>query len=560
MKNYLPNRDVKPVIVVGAGPTGLVLAIHLQMRSVPYRLFEKLETPMTFSKANTLNSRTLEGLDRLGISQAVLSKGLSLPKGAFHRSGHQLAEFSADVSDYTPMPFLVNLRQNELEQILRQRLAELGGTVETGWELLDFEQHQQGVTTSFKHAKGDTLSIEGAYLVGTDGAHSRVRRGLGLPLDGITYPDAFVVTDVHTDFPEQLYATDTNHVWLHDDGFLLGWPYREKNYWHFVFNLTEAQASACVSGQVQLEQLQTWIRERVGDPNLKVHNPTWISKFRIHKRQVTRYRIDRVILIGDAAHLHSPMAGKGLGNSSQEALNLGWKLAAVMHGTAKPDLLDTVEVERIPVLRAVAQESEISHLLFTASNPIYGFVRDHLVWRLIGHKALFEAVGVNNAQLNIHHRKSRLSEQHAAHPNKAWKAGPQAGDRAPEARLETSLGAKTSVFDATRHPEWALLVFNDDFGRTQLENLERVVKLYRSNIRLHTIGRNGSLRDVHGEAAKRYRSDGAQLYLIRPDGYIGFRAQTLESHALQQYLTKILLPDASSHIMTTNQVLPEAAA
>ncbi|MGL4609009.1 MAG: FAD-dependent monooxygenase [Trueperaceae bacterium] len=539
-----------PVLIIGAGPTGLTLALDLHRRGVPYRLLEKLETPMQFSKANTLMSRTLEEFVRLGVTDEMLTAGLPLSKGVIFQKGRKRSEFVADLPE-TAMPFLLNLRQNQLEDILRHKLASVGGVVETGWELLDFEQFGNKVVAHFSRANGEKRTLEGQYLIGTDGAHSRVRKGLGLPLEGITYPDSFLVTDIHTDLD---LGRDASYSWLHKDGFLLGWPYREKNYWHFVFNLTPEQAKG---DTLTTEGVEQWIRERTGQKNLKVYNPTWISKFRIHNRKVSKYRINRVMVIGDAAHLHSPMAGKGLGNSAQEAFNLGWKLAAVVQGKAPESILDTVEQERLPVLRSVTTESETSHLMFVGRTPLYRTIRNHALPYLLNLNPLVKQVATNNAQLNIHYRKSPLSVQHTNNASSDWKKGPQAGERAPEAMLSKPDSTPVRLHQALHDPRWTLLLFSDHLEKTQSSALQKTIQPYASSIQTLTLGSEGNMRDSQGQATKRYRPKGASVYLVRPDGYIGFRSETADPTKLAEYLRKVLLPDP--HATPFIPVLPQHA-
>lgn len=236
------------VIIVGAGPTGLALALDLQRRGIRFCLLEKLAAPMPFSKANTLMSRTLEELDRLGVIEEMFASGIALSAARIFRNDRQIAEFTVELTQ-TSMPFMLNLRQSRLEDILSRRLEAQGDAIERGWELQDVAQYETELSARFVHASGEQRTLRAQYLIGTDGAHSRVRRLMALPLMGTTYPETFLVADVHADL--QL-ARNSTYCWLRPDGFLLGWPHREANDWHFVMNLTSARQDA----SLDITQLQ----------------------------------------------------------------------------------------------------------------------------------------------------------------------------------------------------------------------------------------------------------------------------------------------------------------
>ncbi|NOK58608.1 MAG: hypothetical protein GFH27_549279n414 [Chloroflexi bacterium AL-W] len=554
MKTITSSLSSNPeVLIIGSGPTGLSLALDLHQRGVNYRLLEKLDHPLVFSKANTQMTRTLEMFDRLGVAEAIMEIGNELPKAAIFKDGKLISNFKVEM-ETTTMPFLINIAQNQLEDILRAKLKAMGGAVDYNWELTDLEQTENHVTAHFLLPNGQKQTLQTQYLIGTDGAHSQVRQLLALPLEGITYPDSLVVTDLYVNLD---LVFDTSYMWIHDQTFLLGTPYRERNYWHFVFNLTPTQAETW-GPHPTLDQVQDIVRERIGKPELQLYDPTWISRFRIHKRKVSKYRVGRVLVIGDAAHLHSPMGGKGLGNSAQEAFNLSWKLASVLRGIADPKLLDTIEEERLPILHSVMQESEISHLMFVGKQPIFRLIRNYMLPLLLKIKPIARTVTNQNAQITDHYRTSSLTSQHTDSPNiarsKVWKQGPQAGDRAPDICLEHPDGTPIMLFEVLKHVGWILLVFSNDVKPNQIHQLRHSVAVYGSHVKMVEIGTHGELRDPQGLAAQLYTASISKMYLVRPDGYIGFRSQSVQSTPLLRYLERIFLPKVTS--LPTSQFIP----
>jgi 2-polyprenyl-6-methoxyphenol hydroxylase-like FAD-dependent oxidoreductase len=374
------------VLIVGAGPTGLTLAIEMARRGVRFRLVEAAERPFAGSRGKGLQPRTLEVFEDLGVIQAVLASGCLYPRlrihlGPFSWRGGSLGTSKAATEDM-PYPNLWMVPQARTEEILRSRLAELGGRVEFGVELVGFTQHDGGVRATLSN--GETVDCE--YLVGCDGARSVVRKTLGLQLVGETLTEkTTLVGDVVV---EGLDRRDW-HIWPQGRGGAIGLcplPGTE------VFQLT---APAAVE-----QRIERAVRETTG---LRVLRVAWSSIYRPQVRMVERYRVGRVLVAGDAAHVHPPNGGQGLNTGVQDAYNLGWKLAHVVGGGSNR-LLDSYEAERLPVAAAVLGLSK----------------------RLHQTKSIKRGDATN--QLALHYRASSLSEGIAL-------GGLHPGDRMPDARL-----------------------------------------------------------------------------------------------------------------------------
>lgn len=377
----------KTVLVVGAGPTGLTLAIELARRGVHCRVIDARATAFEGSRGKGLQPRTLEIFEDLGILGNILEAGGPYPKLKLHWGCLSLplgfVGANARPTDAAPYPNAWMVPQASTERILRERLSALGVDIEFGTALVKFEQDGQGVVAALSTGE----QLRASFLVGADGGHSTVRRTLGLRLEGSAIGDKTMhVADLDIDGLDRRYW----HVWPFAKGGLIalcplaGTPLFQM--------LSEAKVS--------LETLGEVIHKTSGHHLTRV---AWMSTYRPSVRMVKRYRVGRVFLAGDAAHVHPPAGAQGLNTGVQDAYNLGWKMAQVVHGC--PDsLLDTYEAERLPIAAAVLGLSK--HLLQTRSLKR----------------------GMATDQLGLHYRTSSLSKG-------ATHGALHAGDRMPDARL-----------------------------------------------------------------------------------------------------------------------------
>ncbi len=393
------------VLISGAGPVGLTMALELTRFGVPVRLVDKMAGRENTSRAVALWPRTLELLERAGgdLSSRLVGLGNRVTVANIQAGNASIARIElAGVA--TPYPFVLMLPQNETERVLADRLAAAGVQAELGTELADFTQDGSGVTATLRHADGGEEAGHYGWLVACDGAHSPIRHRLGLTFEGDTLGNDWAQGDFHLDgvpFPENEFA-----MWWHADGPMVLFPLGGTRY-RFIVGLGPSQGA--VPPPPSTEAFQA-IADNRGPGGIAIRDTIWTTSFRINERQVNTYRAGRVFLAGDAAHVHSPAGGQGMNTGMQDAVNLAWKLALVAHGApVSPVLLDSYDPERRAVGAQVIATSGRMTRLGTLKNPVARHLRDavmHLVLGLapVQHRlegALTEtAIGYDESPLN----------------------------------------------------------------------------------------------------------------------------------------------------------------
>jgi 2-polyprenyl-6-methoxyphenol hydroxylase-like FAD-dependent oxidoreductase len=425
----------------------------------------------------------------------------------------------------TRYPFVLGVPQDETERILEERLTPLGVRVERNTELVALVQHESGVSARL-HTAGGVEEVETDWLLGCDGAHSTVRDQLGISFSGATYPEQFVLADVKV-----IGGLDHGEaqVWLHREGALAFFPLPEDRWRLIVIN-----SPPDWHDEPSLAQCQALIDER-GLDRLRLGDPRWTSVFRIHRREAARFRKDRVFLLGDAAHIHSPVGGQGMNMGIQDAFNLAWKLSLVARNGGSPQLLDSYEAERKPVDEAVIRQTDRATRLVSLHGTVARFLRDHMISLLTQVPAVAEKLGDGLSGLAVNYRRSPIVEEHAT-----GTAGPAAGDRAPDAPLVAAKdGTSLRLYNLFAEHRHILLLLGD--GR---EASPPTVPRYPENVfaayRVVPPGTSGGdYVDGEGLVAQRYGSAPA-AYLVRPDGYVGFRCdQRTVSTNPSRYLAKL---------------------
>ena len=566
------------VLIVGAGPVGLTLACELKRRGISCRLIDEYaEFPIT-SRALGLQARTLEVFDDMGVVEPIIAQGAAIYGITFLQGERTVATVKLRLDHRTrpdqPYRGVVILNQAKVEEALRNRLRSLGGVVERSRELVEFYDEEDAVVTMVKDtATGGTEQVRAAYLLGCDGAHSFVRKALGLTFEGSAYPEHFVLGDMEAEGGD--LPLDTAVAWLDEEGMLASFPFPELGLRRLI-----AVVYPDETGEVpvaSLELFQRLLAERAGETRIRLSNPAWLSNYRVSRRMVNHYRKGRTFVAGDAAHIHSPSGGQGMNTGIQDAYNLAWKLARVVQDKAASRLLDTYEEERLPVARAVLNQTDTNQKLFISNHPVMRFVRERALVPLMELPAVTDAIVYRGSELGINYRGSSLAQNHkvplaqtallpareservSMYDRFAFHRGPRAGDRAPDARCRVaSTGTPTTLFDHFRGPHFTLLLFGGMAKETGYGRLASVVRrvedllgedvetriVVSANARSAVWGWDGIvLVDPDHEVHKTYGAKAESLYLVRPDGYVGFRGQPVAAEPLVEYLDRLFSLD-----------------
>jgi 2-polyprenyl-6-methoxyphenol hydroxylase-like FAD-dependent oxidoreductase len=365
------------ILIVGAGPTGLVLAIWLTRLGVPVRIIDKTAEPGTTSRALVVHARTLEFYQQIGLADAAIAAGLPFRAVNLWTRGKHAARivFGQIGIGISPFPFMLILPQDRHEALLVDHLASLGIEVERRTELLDFTDHDSHVEARLKRPDGTEEVCQAAYIAGCDGAHSIVREKLNPGFPGGTYARIFYVADVEATGP---VFNGELHAALDEADFLGVFPMQGEGTGRLI-GVVRPQ-SETTQATLTWNDVSSQVLSRLG---LKVSQVNWFSTYHVHHRVATHFRNGRAFLLGDAAHLHSPIGGQGMNTGIGDAVNLSWKLAAVLRGRADARLLDTYEPERIAFARRLVATTDRAFSLVTSNTSLARLVRLRIAPRVV---------------------------------------------------------------------------------------------------------------------------------------------------------------------------------
>jgi 2-polyprenyl-6-methoxyphenol hydroxylase-like FAD-dependent oxidoreductase len=325
-------------LIVGAGPTGLTLAIELARRGVPIRIIDREAERARTSRAIGTQARTVEVFRLLGIPEMALEPAARPRALRFAERDRTLARIPFGDGLPGASPRLISMDESDTERVLEQRLEQLGERVERSTELLRFRVEGERVTATLRGPGGES-ELETRFLVGADGAHSVVRHEAGIGFAGAAYPERFLLADLDLEWD---LPHDEGHIWIGDDGLVAAIPLPGERRYRVIVPLPPAYAAKEYESEAEIAaEAETLLGQRTGVTLRRIGNPVWASAFRIQRRQADRYRQGPIFLAGDAAHIHSPVGGQGMNTGIQDAFNLGWKLALAARDQAAPGLLDT---------------------------------------------------------------------------------------------------------------------------------------------------------------------------------------------------------------------------
>ncbi|NEA53204.1 pentachlorophenol monooxygenase [Streptomyces sp. SID13666] len=554
------------VLIAGAGPVGLSAAAELRRHGVRCRLIDRLPARLPYAKAVGIQPRTLEIWDRMGLVRAVLEAAVPMHGQLIYVNGREQARIELALPPEVPYGFAA-LPQYETERLLEEYVRGLGTAIERSTELLSFTQDADGVTARLMTASGGAEEVRTRYLIGCDGAHSTVRKGLGLGFEGGAFAEEYMLADVEADWdlPPGYGVRSLHHT---DDGatddLLVCIPLPGAGRYRMSMLVPpelSAQATDPAPGRTagvahgleggrvpELSHVQAVV-DRLAPRPATVSTMRWSSVFRISHRIVDRYADGRVFVAGDAAHIHPPTGAQGMNTGIQDACNLAWKLALVISGEAGPTLLTSYDAERRPV-----GEEVVGRTVRHATRGIESDPDDP------------KTIMLREAQLLVGYRDGPLADSPYG-PTDA----PQPGDRAPDcAGLTTPIATyPLRLLDILRDRTGHVLVLYaaEAADLAEAADAAGVLRMTGSSpdtpdgpdagAGLQTIAvlareaaptDPGALavpgyRDTAGEFARLYRPEGPTGFLVRPDGHLGARFALADAKAaLSSYGAALSVP------------------
>ncbi|WP_156251691.1 FAD-dependent oxidoreductase [Pseudactinotalea terrae] len=496
------------VLVVGAGPTGLTLAVELARRGISVRVIDKAAAASTDTRALGMQARTLELYERHGITTALLDNGLRAQRFNVYSEGRRIlrADFHSLQTRY---PYLLMIPQNDTEAILAARLADLGVRIERRVALDSITQSPDGVTAVLTRADGSAETAILDWVIGADGAHSTVRRALDVEFMGSAFEENFAVADLRIgwDRPaEEFFA------FLNRGRFAAFFPML--GGWHRVA-IAQPHAAGRQDRSITHAELQQSISDSVPGSAV-IEEVRQAGLFRINQRRAASHRLGRVFLAGDAAHIHSVIGAQGMNTGIQDAFNLGWKLAEVITGTADPGLLDTYASERAPVAERLVRATRRVTRLTLVKHPLVTAARRHVAPLLLARRPV---------QVKLTRAISQLDVSYHDHRGSAPAGRAAVGDRAPDTPASTGTRVH-ELLHPTAHTLFSVAVPDDEI-RSALGDHDRHV---------HVVP-----LPAGSPAARAYGLPRPAVVVVRPDGYVAARAPRNDLSAVRAYLDRVFL-------------------
>ena len=536
------------VLIVGAGPVGLTVANLLTAQGIGVRIVtaETERRPVEYSRAEGNHARTLAVYERLGVLDEVQSRGRRVYGAAFHDGDRRLG--AVDMDDPTSYYRTVILGQSRIERILEIRLADAGVDVQRGWTLTGLDQSDQHASATLTGPDAETITVDAAYIVACDGGRSTARKLLGAAFDGDTSDIQYALADVQITTRHRPYDDDM-HVWFNPMMMLAR---LDGDYWRAVAP-TDASQPLPDSPESVLRTIQDRF-DRNGVA-VTIHAPRWTSMFRVNTRGINHMRWGRIFFAGDSAHVHSPMGGQGMNEGIQDALNLAWKLTAVLNHGAPDGLLDTYDAERQPFIADLLKDTQGMTRFMEGSSAPFALLRNTVIAAITRLAPLQPAVRrrFTGANRSIDH-SSIVADPHARRfPRRA----PRPGQRAPDARGISSADRThpsrlfTHWQDAHHHE---LLIFA---GRHEIASRREELSAIADDIerrcaptaplRARVVTRSGTATlnfylDGESDLLRRYAITTECIYLIRPDGFIAYRSPTADPEPVIGFLRDAYRP------------------
>ncbi len=526
-----------PVLIIGAGPTGLMAAAQLQRFGIPYRIIEKREGTTKFSKALGVQARTLEIYEQMGIAEKALSLGIPTKKVEIMVKGQHvqtmpLAEAGAD---FTAFPYLFVLEQSRNEELLLEYIENKGGAVEFETEMTSFEVKGAKNIVGIQAKDGTQELIEADWIIAADGGRSPVRHALNIPFKGDTYKNVFYVVDTEVFWGKEHSSL---HINLADNNFTGFFPITDEKgtRYRLVGILPEDYYD---KEDIQFEDIKKYIKE-IQHLDLELGEANWFSVYRVHHRCIDRFKEGAVFFAGDSAHVHSPAGGQGMNTGLQDAYNLAWKLALVVQEKANKTLLDSYHKERWPIANQLVNSTDKAFSNVVRKGTLINWFRLNiapvLLGRLMGIKKLQQRAFKMISQTGINYTDSPI----AVSSTYLSKKTPHPGDRLPYLKVfDATTGGLKNLYHQLGEQGFHAIVWLSNKDKIGVKDAF-VVKDYLNRNHpdlFHTHIIHDQTENV--PVFEQLDLKSSILYLVRPDNYIGYIGKVDDMEALKGYLKLI---------------------
>lgn len=522
-----------PVLIVGAGPTGLMMGCELARRKIPFRIIDKKQERTLSSNATWIQTRTLEIFAQMGILNRFISVGHSCEAINLYIKGKLLTKLSLEYID-SIYRYILMLPQSETEKILAEYLTELNCRVERGIELIDIKLTHTNALATLQHADGHTETITSDWLIACDGANSFIRDKCGLRFPGEDLSEQFVVADATIDFSHM--PKDEIQLFFDSGTVLAAFPLGAAKY-RIAANLHLPYPRTLFTEREVIEIVQ----ERAHG-NYYVSKVNWISPFWIHGKVIEKMRHGCVFLAGDAAHIHSPAGGQGMNTGLQDAYNLAWKLALVIQKKSKPSLLESYHAERYPVVQEVVMQNEEFTKMALLSKDFLKTLQKFSKNLAQHGQAFAKQIGDHITQLDIKYQHSPIISY-----NSESKTSSIVGQHAPD--IASNQSTLYQYFNNTQHN--VLLFTGKKLEQKTIAELTKIRQWlhqhYSDLIKVHIVTieqlemYGEIIWDVEGLIHQHYHADKPTVCIIRPDTYIAAHAESLSLEFIEQFLSRYLL-------------------
>jgi 2-polyprenyl-6-methoxyphenol hydroxylase-like FAD-dependent oxidoreductase len=525
-------RNETDVLIVGAGPAGLMMACQLALRNIPFRIIDKKSFGVQYSGALIIHARSLEIFHQMGIAQSAIESGILANeiKLVFNGTKSVILPVKDIGKELTQFPHLLMLEQSKTEQILADYIQKYGHSIERETELIRFTQDADGVTSFLNDANGGTEVIKTKYLIAADGAHSTVRKQLKIPFAGTSDPISLFVTDCisEADFQSDQICFSFSE---------------ETTAGFFPLPGGRWRIDGVISSELAKNDPIFFmdIAKNIADKtriNVKISQPGWFSTFQVNERCAQTFQQNKCFLVGDAAHIHSPVGAQGMNTGLQDSCNLAWKLEMVINGRVRAELLNSYSSERKVVAKNVVRGTHRAFNFLTSRNFILKWVRVYalpfilqpVLPLLIKQKVIRSFVFKRISGIGVQYRKNSFSHQTSL--GRFRTCAPKPGDRLPYLRY-WEYGQDISIQDQVDGTSYLLMIFSKS-------NQEPIVKMAEKYSAFLSVQILPSLSNAV-ESFKQMGIIDYGCFLIRPDLYISYRSSKPDLVHLESYLQQISL-------------------